>query len=137
MPRRKQDGFENESDNGLNEAPGRVFLSAKEVARFGDSVIVERVEADGRLQRRIVPARLLNGDKIAKDDWDAGAVYGVEWERYIALSTTPERVAEQLRRAGIWTKSDLLKNPRAAFGALQSAYNFDLSALIEAVRDLE
>lgn len=114
----------------------RAALPVKVVIQLGDNAVVERAAENGSLSRRIVPARLVTGGEIAAEAWEAGAVYGIEWESYITpLSVTPEEIADGLRRAGIWTKDDLLKNPRAALGALQAAFGFCLAALIEAVRD--
>ncbi len=42
-----------------------------------------------------------------------------------------------MKRAGIWTVSDLLANPNGAAGALQRAYGVDLAALLGAARTIQ
>ena len=55
--------------------------------------------------------------------------YGLPWEDIVALAATPEIIAHELRRRGIWTAEDLRDSGGAAMGAIQSAYGLDLSML--------
>lgn len=102
------------------------------VAISDNRAVVERV-IGGAPERRIVPARAIaEDDKIPLTVWEAGIEYGLSWEQIVVLHATPETVAAELRRAGIWTLDDLYHKPQAALGALQAAYHLDLAALIQA-----
>lgn len=68
---------------------------------------------------------------------DAGISEGLPWEELLTLRVTPERVAAELRRRGIWTAGDLRRNPNAAIAALQAAYALDVQTLLAAAEKHE
>jgi len=82
------------------------------VKRQGKAVLIERC-VDGSLQRRTVPAsEVIVGKsqddlKIAEEVWNAGAVYGCDWESMIDLELTGADVGRAWKAAGIWTAEDL------------------------------
>lgn len=96
----------------------------------GQAALVEWAEG-GRPMRVTVPAELVDDMGTADPaDLAQGAPHGLPWESIGAGRTTPERIADALRNAGIWTVEDLRARPQAAVGALQSAFGIDLAALL-------
>jgi hypothetical protein len=87
-------------------------------------------------QRAIVPASEAgNPEALAR-----GVPYGLPWEEVIAsvgLNATPQSLAGELRKRGIWTADDLRRNVNAALGAIQAVYGLDLAALIGAANRFE
>lgn len=109
------------------KAAERVTLRMLSV--LGQAALVEYAEA-GRPVRVTIPVGLVADDLTADPaDLAQGAPYGIPWERAPLGHVTMERIADELRNAGIWTAEDLRTRPRAALGALQAAYGIDLAAL--------
>jgi len=106
------------------------------VQKKGMAALVEWLDADG-MHRATIPAHTIKGGKVAKDELDYGIPYGEPWEEMIVLNATPEAIAEQLRKCGIWTKEDLESRPNQALSAIQAAYGIGLTALLRAVRQRE
>jgi hypothetical protein len=103
---------------------------ARVVHIAGESALVEW-QAEGKLRRCVLPVGLA-GAEIDAETLELGAPYGLPWEEIVTLQATPEALAENLRRAGIWTLADMARNGKAVFGALQATYGVDLAALIQA-----
>ena len=80
------------------------------VKRQGKVVLVER-SVEGCLRRRTVPmSELIVGKddyKILESVWNAGIVYGYDWETMIDLELTGADVGRAWKAAGIWTSEDL------------------------------
>lgn len=94
-----------------------------------ETALVER----GDLMRRIVPlASVVNGEAILEPEWEMGIPYGLPWEEMIKLSATPQALADELRRNGIYTYADLEANPQAVMGCIQKVYGVELSTLFQA-----
>ena len=95
----------------------------------GESALVEWLE-DGRLKRCVLPVGLA-GAEIDAETLGLGAPYGLPWEEIITLQATPETLADNLRRAGIWTLEDM-RDSKKVFGVIQATYGVDLGTLIQA-----
>ncbi len=93
------------------------------------------VEYAGGLKRCIVPADEIVDGSVSVETLEAGAPYGLPWERLVTLSATPEKLAEALRANGIWTAEDLDNNVQAVLGALQAVYGVDLARLLQAAHN--
>jgi len=111
-------------------------VQVKVVQKKGQAALVEWLDADGT-HRATIPAKAIKGNLVAKDELDYGIPYGEPWEEMIEVSTTPEVIAAELRRCGIWTREDLEVRPNQALGAIQAAYGIGLTALLRAVRQRE
>jgi len=95
----------------------------------GEAALVEWLE-DGRPRRCVLPVGLA-GSEIDAETLGLGAPYGLPWEEIIVLQATPDALADNLRRAGIWTLDDMQDSKRV-FGVIQATYGVDLGALIQA-----
>jgi len=111
-------------------------VQVKVVQKKGMAALVEWLDVDG-MHRATIPATAVKGGKVAEDELDYGITYGEPWEEMIVLSATPEAIAEQLRKCGIWTREDLEARPNQALSAIQAAYGVGLAALLRAVRQRE
>ncbi len=113
-------------------------MRVRVLQRKGHAALVEWQDEAGCLRRATVPARVLQGDEAEAGDLEMGIVYGLPWEELLgAPRVTPERIAAELRRHGIWTRADLRARPNVALAALQSAYGLDLAALMRAAEAYE
>jgi len=77
----------------------------------GKSALVEW-EDGGRLRRAFVPAKEVVDGACPAGVLEEAPAYGVPWELVDLSAVTPEAVAEQLRRRGIWTPADLRAKDR-------------------------
>jgi len=111
-------------------------IAVRVVQKRGMAALVEWQDADGT-HRATIPAPTIKGNKVAKDELDYGIPYGEPWEEMITLSATPEAIAAELRRCGIWTREDLEARPNQALSAIQAVYGMGLTALLRAVRQRE
>ncbi len=104
------------------------------VARQGKAVVVEWQDPLG-VHRSILPAEQVSGaDDLTYDQLTAGIPYGVLWESLDIGSGMPSRIAQDLRRRGIWTLLDLQRNLGQARAALAAVYAEDLKRLIDGAR---
>jgi len=106
------------------------------IRQRGQAALVEWVDSEGA-HRATIPASAIHKGHASQDELEYGIPYGAPWEDLIALAATPDTIAAELRRRGIWTKEDLFSQPNVAVGAIQAAYGFDLAALIKAARQHE
>jgi len=112
-------------------------MKCKVIKRSGQAILVEWMDADGFLHRASVPeSEVMRPDAntteahVEEDVLEMGIPWGVPWEHIIVLNVTPEDVAQSLRKAGIWTHSDVMYKPQAVIGAIQAAYSIDLATLL-------
>ena len=81
------------------------------VGEKGESSLVE-YQVDGMYRRRYVPAKSVKNreekrGEVVKTTLDKGIVYGLPWEDFIEITATPESVANELRRRGVWYTEDM------------------------------
>jgi hypothetical protein len=111
------------------------------VVRVSDGMaLVEWLVDDEDVRRAFVPAAAVSYPPDARPTVEPGALdaaqpYGVDWESIIELKGTPATIARELRRRGLWTFEDVLKNPQEALGAVHTANALDLAVLARAARD--
>lgn len=99
------------------------------------AVLVEAL-ADGRLQRRIVPAGAVTDSTIADEIWEQGIPYGEPWAqiaRGLALEGVPERLEEALQQRGVWTLEDARLHPMEVIAALQQALGLERARFMRLV----
>ena len=64
--------------------------------------------------------------------------YGIDWAFLLegaVGNVTPELFCECLRKAGMWTPENVMKNPAAVHGALMQAYSVDLQRILRLVKE--
>ena len=109
------------------------MVKVKIVQQKGQAALVEWVDDKGT-HRATIPASTIVKGQVASDELGYGIEYGEPWQELIELSATPETIAAELRRCGIWTREDLETRPNQALSAIQSAYGCGLADLLRAVR---
>ena len=92
------------------------------------SALVEWV-ADGQLCRGYVPASSLKDGCVSAVTLGRSIPYGAQWQK-AELEASAADLAQNLRKAGIWTKEDMAQKPNVAIGAIQATYRVDLGALM-------
>lgn len=90
--------------------------------------------ADGLLLRAYIPTLEIIDGKAPEAVLLAGVPYGIDWED-VKLSVRSIDLANALRRAGIWTCEDAMKNPNGIISCLQAVYGVDLAALLKYARE--
>lgn len=99
------------------------------ISTQGQACLIEWVDGVGRPRRAFVPAAAVIDSRCVGPA--AGLAYGDDWEGILGtLSVTPDAVADELRRRGIWTREDARRNPTMVMSALQAAYGLDLARLL-------
>ena len=86
-------------------------------------------------RRSTVPSAVIQKRRVPTAELKRGIPYGEPWEDLIELHATPETLAAELRRRGIWTVEDLQENAEVARGAILSAYGCELAHLLRAVKE--
>ena len=76
------------------------------VGEKGESALVEWVQ-DGSYKRAYVPAKSVKEGAVSPITLGKGIPYGLPWEDFIEITATPESVANELRRRGVWYLEDL------------------------------
>jgi len=107
------DKAETQKEQGAEEAkkqpkakPPDPRLPVRLVAHKGDSALVEWIEA-GMYCRVYVPLDRVDRGTVASKDLAKGIPYGLPWEQWIEIQATPERIANELRRMGVWCWQDI------------------------------
>ena len=112
------------------------MIQVKVVNQRGLTALVEWMVGDD-YRRAYVPLETIAEGACAEDTLQAGAPYGVAGEEYIKVQSTPQRIARELRRYGIWTLDDLQQRIATAKAAAWEACAPDFAAIIRAVRQSE
>lgn len=103
-------------------------LPVRLVAHKDGSALVEWIDEAGMYCRVYVPLDKLDRGTVASKDLAKGIPYGLPWEQWIEIQATPERIANELRRMGIWCWQDM---SNAALDAVNRA--FDKGAFLRQV----
>ena len=112
-------------------------LPVRVVARKDGSALVEWMDGDGYLRRAYIPeAKVKEGPHAGLGAsaapvkvLEAGIPYGLPWEKWIEVVATPEDIANELRRQGVWCWEDM---NNAALDAANRA--FDRGAFLRRVQ---
>jgi hypothetical protein len=98
------------------------------------SALVEYQDGN-ETKRVIVPVSAVVDNVIDDNDLALGIPYGLAWANLVTPSTNSKRIEAELRRAGIWTAEDALKNAPAVQGAVQAAYSIDFSTIMRIAKE--
>ena len=82
------------------------LLDVRTVSTKGGSALVEYIEK-GFYRRVFVPLGEVENGKVKLSVLQEGVVYGEPWEDYMKVIATPEAMANELRRQGVWTAQDV------------------------------
>lgn len=108
-------------------------MRATRIRNKGEAVLIEYVQ-DGALQRAIVPRDSMVADNVDDDALERAISYGVAWEDLPAIVVTPDVLAYELRRRGIWTIEELQLNKDGALAAIRGAVKHVYAALLDAAQ---
>jgi len=103
-------------------------LPVRLVAHKDGSALVEWIDAGGMYHRVYVPLEKVDKGTVAGKELAKGIPYGLPWEKWITVTATPEGIANELRRMGIWCWQDI---NNAALEAANKA--FDKGAFLRLV----
>ena len=111
-------------------------VKVKKIASKGMATLVEW--NDGTVHRSRVPSALVlmqgDGNEAMVDDPEEGIPYGELWEELVP-PISPERVANLLREAGVWTYEDFLHNTAAVNSAFKAACGEIYRDFVQAVHE--
>jgi hypothetical protein len=111
-----------------------VKRQAVRVVRENAGAALVEWEVSDDLRRAWVPVLSIKDGTIDADVLVEGTPVGVDWAKFIKVQATPERLAKELRKAGIWTVEDLTHRAAYVKGVLLNTYMLDFAALVEAVK---
>ena len=109
------------------------LIPVKVIKQAADNATVE-FTLNKLLQRAVIPAGFIENGKVPEDVLEAGIPYGIDWEN-VKLSASSIELANMLRRLGIWTYEDAMRNPNRIVSVLQTVYKIDLAALLAFARE--
>jgi hypothetical protein len=108
--------------------PPEPRLPVRLMAHKDGSALVEWMDESGMYCRVYVPFGKLDKGTVASKELAKGIPYGLPWEEYIEVTATPEQIANELRRQGVWCWQDI---NNAALSAANRA--FDQGAFLRRV----
>jgi hypothetical protein len=87
-------------------------IAVKVIGVKGGSALVEWHEVHNGepwYHRAYIPIGRVEGETGTVDAQDlaGGIPYGLPWENYIVITATPERIANELRKRGVWCWLDI------------------------------
>jgi hypothetical protein len=115
------------------------LVEVKFVMRKQNAALVEFVE-NGNVTRVSVPANKVSvigtKAKLSELILNRGIPYGIPWEtRLQNITISAEELAQALRNNGLWTSSDVNKNPQSVQGALLSVMRKSLTSIMLVTKD--
>jgi len=81
-------------------------ITVKVVGIKGESALVEWID-EGKYKRAFVPKGKIKDSAVDPAVLAKGIVYGLSWEDFVEIETSPEKIANELRRHGIWRLEDM------------------------------
>jgi len=93
-------------------------IAVKRIHKEGPAVLVEWQDG-GKYRRGVVPVEEFKPKGVAEDVLEAALPYGEKWSDVSGVTVAAE---QELYRAGIWTKDDLLKRSGEIKGILARVY---------------
>lgn len=107
--------------------------NVKKIFHKGSASVVEWEDGSGFIHRSIVPSTEIvqEGKELFVEDVEDGPDYGVDWESFIHTEYGPKKIADLLRRKGIWTFEDYASNTPT----VTSAFNEACSKNVQRFRD--
>jgi len=73
----------------------------------GKSALIQWLTEGPTYHRAYVPASKVKAGEVSDRVLARGIPYGVAWEKCIHITATPESIANDLRRRGIWRYEDI------------------------------
>jgi hypothetical protein len=118
------------------------MVKGKVVRQEGDASLVEWMDKEGFYHRASVPRDVVKITKpgqvacsVDEDELLVGIPYGMPWEELIGeINVTPEMIANELRRSGIWTGQELLMNPDKIRSVMGKVFGVNYSTLLQNVK---
>lgn len=115
-------------------------VKVRKIRQEEEAILVEWLDKDG-YHRASVPGDafkaktpgLVEGT-VNDDVLEVGIPHGLPWEDLVEIDVTPAMVANELRRVGIWTESELLMNPEKVRGAIGKIIGANYSQLLQNVK---
>ena len=111
--------------------------------RKKSAVLVEFSDEKGNPHRYSLPAESVTIESdgstvfISEDDLDQlGIPYGIPWEHLLEeIYISSEQLANNLRKNGIWTSEDAVKNPDGIKSALISSTSLSISMIVKIAKE--
>ena len=91
----------------VKKPPRKRMVQVRAIQAKAGSVLVEWLDKDGLFRRGFLPASSIEEGMADLNELDKAIPYGLPWEDYIKVVATPESIANELRRRGVWTMGDL------------------------------
>lgn len=99
------------------------------IGRKGQTMLVQYADENG-IQRVLIPPSSIDEDGTVDEvELSLGIPYGLPWAEIVQFKSTPETLANELRRRGIWTGEDMRADPSVVVGAFQAVCGVDASRL--------
>lgn len=109
-------------------------MEIKVIKNLPDSLLIEW-EEDGILNRGLVAKSLVKGNKIDDGFLSLVEPYGIDWVALLEdvgiQEVTPESIARELTKRGLWTSDDVLRNSMAIQEAVMSAFGITVSKVMK------
>lgn len=126
-------GVESEPEGPPELVPVKVVQLRKHAALV--EWVIRREDGSPDLRRAEVPREVVHDNVVAHDDLSAGVPYGLPWEEIARVRITPDAIAAELRRLGVWTADDLASKPLKVTEAMQRVGGLARAGLLAAAKE--
>ena len=112
------------------------------VFRKKQATVIEFSDKSGMPCRLSLPSEMIRESPDGKvyfteDELSIyGIPYGIPWEHLLKeIIISPEKLAGELRRNGIWTRDDVYKKPDGVKGALFASLSTPMASIIKIAKE--
>jgi len=112
------------------------------VFRKKQATVIEYADKSGMPFRLSLPSEMIvetpDGKVYFTEDELSmyGISYGIPWEHLLSeFIISPEKLAGELRKNGIWTRDDVYKKPDGVKGALFASLSMSMASIIKIAKE--
>ena len=112
------------------------MIDVKVIKERGQSALVEYIE-NRKTKRVTVATNDVVDNQVSKEAIELGVPYGVEWSNLVTLQANSGELEKNLRKVGIWTAEDALKDANKVLNALMKTYQIDLGMIMRIAKEVK
>ena len=91
----------------VKRPPRKRMVDVRVIQAKAGSSLVQWLDNKGLHHRGFLPTDSIENGMADLNELDKAIPFGLPWEDYIKVIATPESIANELRRRGVWTMGDL------------------------------
>lgn len=102
------------------------------IETVGESALVQ-YQTGATVERKYIPIAEIGDKQVLDEVLERGIPYGYPFED-IKLEFDSEKFASELRKIGVWTADDALRNPQKLWSAMNAAFAENITNILQSAR---